>query len=611
MKKILYICCVCALLFIANSTVYAGATAAGASCATPIPLGRNYSVQITGPFPKTVWYSARTFDLPLTVYFVPDNGASDPKPYVEMDFSCTPGIYTDSILCSLFCNQGGSVQVDMPHKPKINSKVLDDGRFCYYIVVGKDYRDLLLQTGIDYNVQVFVKVEYPSAGQINITPDAMFTDCMTGKFMHLGDTVHVNTRDTARHVVVPYVQWQEDSIRYVWDGTDPVILSVGDVCDYDPTDNGDEHVLYFKPLQSQDTAKLTSAQLKHYIHSGEVSSEAGMFYAKFYTEGTGVMKIERVPQAPPQGGATLLRYDKTTPIPADTNALFAMSYTWDTATVFTTPTNHVFKMYVGTTYDFHLPDAIASYQFHADDKGHWLGLMTDQMRELWTHTNAQYLYIRFECSAKTTLKPSVWTIPNCQEKALEIHYPSATLGVKRNSEGAVYYRFYYREWVGGDMTFSWTGSTTSCSVIIGDTCTVSTNTSDPHRVRGGNVNVNSSWKWSASNIASKADRVDPDGYLYIRFNSEKSGTMTITTTAPPEEDPAPLDYPAATIHVVCNGEPTAAGQEYIIRVSTPQTLHIDNGTPWDQEPGQTHTVTLQTGVHTLYGEEETVQIEVK
>ena len=125
------------------------------------------------------------------------------------------------------------------------------------------------------------------------------------------------------------------------------------------------------------------------------------------------------------------------------------------------------------------------------------------------------------------------------------------------------------------------------------------------------MNANSSWKWSASNIASKSNRVDADGYLYIRFSPTYAGTMTITTTAPPEDDPAPTDFPASTIHVVCNGEPTAAGQAYIIRVSEAQTLHIDNETPWDQVPGETHSVTLQTGTHTLYGADETIQIEVK
>ena len=82
------------------------------------------------------------------------------------------------------------------------------------------------------------------------------------------------------------------------------------------------------------------------------------------------------------------------------------------------------------------------------------------------------------------------------------------------------------------------------------------------------------------------------------------------STAPDEEDPAPIVYPASTIHVEC-GELTAAGQEYLIRVSAEQELHIDNETPWNQTPDQTLTVTLQTGKHTLYGADETIQIEVK
>lgn len=106
---------------------------------------------------------------------------------------------------------------------------------------------------------------------------------------------------------------------------------------------------------------------------------------------------------------------------------------------------------------------------------------------------------------------------------------------------------------------------------------------------------------------------DEDGYVYVRFYTTYSlgGEITITTTAPEEQDPAPIVYPARTIHVVCNGEPSAAGQEYSIRVSTAQTLQIDGGMPWNQSPEETQTVTLQSGVHTLQGATESVQIDVK
>ena len=600
------------ILFLSAATALFAA-AQGTTCSNPIPLGDNFSANISGPYPRSVWYSAWTFDLPLTVYFAPEH-ETDPAPDVEMDFKCPNGVYEDSILCSLFCPNSGSggVQFDMPHHPSLSTDRLEDGTFVYYLSLGKKYRDLLLQMGISSNLEVYVKVTYKGNGTMSMAPDDMFTNCMDGpKFMHLGDTVRVKTQDVDRHVIMPYIQWQEDSIRYVWNGTDPVTIAISAECDFDPTDNSDGRILDFVTLQPQDTLKLTSAEVKYYINSDEVTSQAGMFFAKFYTNGTGVMKIERVPQAPPDGGATLLKLDKVTTVPADPDALYAIPFTWDTAIVFTTPTDHVFTMYIGTTYDFTPQTAIATYHFHANDDGHWWGVTTEQMRALWAQTTAQYLYIRIECTAKTTIKPSIWEIPDCQKSTTEILRPSTTLSVQKGSYGAVYYRFYYREWKGGKMKFAWSNSNGTCPTFIGDNCTFSASASNQHVITNKAIAKNGSWTILETDVADWEEYVDADGFLYIRFNPGNPGTMKITTTAPEEQDPAPIVYPARTIHVVCNGEPSSAGQEYSIRVSTAQTLQIDGGTPWNQTPEETQTVTLQSGVHTLQGATESVQIDVK
>ena len=72
MKQILYIACVCA--FLVGMCAPTRAALPGTTCSTAIPLGKDYSNTITGSFPKDVWYTAWTFDLPLSVYFVPDAG---------------------------------------------------------------------------------------------------------------------------------------------------------------------------------------------------------------------------------------------------------------------------------------------------------------------------------------------------------------------------------------------------------------------------------------------------------------------------------------------------------------------------------------------------------
>ncbi len=611
MKQVSYISmCVCAFLIGMCPHVYAQAP--GSTCFKAIPLGDNYSAPITGP--KTIWYSAWTYDLPISVYFVPQN-PSDPKPEVEMDFSCTSGVYTDSIICSLFCkNSGSGIQLDMPHRPALKEGKTDDGRFCYYLAIGKEYRDLLLKTGIDYNVEAFVKVTYKSAGTISIAPDNMFTNCMSAKFMHIGDTVQVKAKDKDRHVIVPYVQWQQDSIRYIWNGTAPCNVVVAGECEFDPTDMTNGRIIELESMQSVDTAKVTSKDMMDWVKFEE--NEAGMYYAKFYTTGTGVMKVERVPQAPPRGGATLLRYDKITPVPADSNALYAIPCTWDTATIFTTPTDYTFRMYIGVEPDFHLSEAIDSCRFHTDDSGHWYGFSSAQMQALWTHTTEQYLYVRFVCNAKTTIKPAIWEMSDCMKakNVHEIYRPSTTVNVEKGSYGAVYYRFYYREWAGGDMTFKWKSSASTCPTFIGENCTFPANRNSDQVLKNKEINKNSSWIVAASDLErwKTQNKVDEDGYLYIRFNPSSPGTMVISTDAPEEMDPAPETYPAATIAVTCDDEPTAAGQAYTVRVSKTQTLSLDSGAPWLQNPNETHSLTLSPGTHILQGEDgEIVRIEVK
>ena len=148
-------------------------TQPGSSCRNPLTLGREYSDSITQP--GAVWYVGNTFDLPLTMRFYPHN-TEDAPPTLKMDFSCTPGVYEDSIICSIFCHPT-SAYMTLPHTATPDRKV--DGSQVYYeIAMGEFYLNKLLQAGISYNVQVFVEVTYHGCGRITLTPDAEFSQCM-------------------------------------------------------------------------------------------------------------------------------------------------------------------------------------------------------------------------------------------------------------------------------------------------------------------------------------------------------------------------------------------------------------------------------------------------
>ena len=566
--------------------------ATGTSCYDAIPLGKDYTETINGP--KTVWYVAKTFDLPVKVCFTPVN-IDLPAPDVEMDFTCIPGVYEDSILCSLFCkNNTTGVTFDMPHKPVL---VLEDGAYC--ISMGKRYRDLLLQAGISYNVEVYVKVTFKSAGTLSMVPDTEFSDCMDGgKFTQLGDTINVLPQDKERHVILPYIQWTEDSIRYIWQGTAPLSVAIANTCGIDPIDKTDERIVDRIEMMPGDTVSYTAAQIKYYAEFE--NAQAGMYYGKFYSNGTGVLKIERVPVAPPDGGAVLLKYDKPTTIYAnDINTLYAMRR--DTNAIrFDSPTNHVLKIYFGTTADFTPETAIASYQFIANTDAHTLMLTAKEIKNLWRSVTGNYIYIRFSTTARTSVTPSLWHPSECASKWNEL--PKGNTSITPLASDAVYYKLVYAKWMDGNITIKINGNANS-SVYVGDTCGFATTDAiyTATIIRRGTLTI------PVETVNAWAEHVDDEGNLYILFAPSSNTPITVSSTAPEEQDPT---YPAATIHVACISESNANIQ---ISVSAAQQLTITNATgmviqQWNATTAAPQKIMLNAGTYTLKGANEQITI---
>ena len=568
--------------------------ATGTSCYDAIPLGKDYTETINGP--KTVWYVAKTFDLPVKVCFTPVN-INLPAPDVEMDFTCIPGVYEDSILCSLFCkNNTTGVTFDMPHKPVLE---LEDGAYC--ISMGKRYRDLLLQAGISYNVEVYVKVTFNSAGTLSMVPDTEFADCMDGgKFMQLGDTVNVLPQDKDRHVILPYVQWSKDSIRYIWQGTAPLSVAIANTCGIDPTDYTDERIVDRIEMQPGDTACYTAAQIKYY--ASFENAQAGMYYGKFYSNDTGVLKIERIPVAPPDGGAILLEYGKTVSIEANDTQLFALSK--DTVSLrFDSPTEYILRMYVGATADFTPETALATYQYAVYEGGHTLMLTADELAALWAKTSGKYLYVRFATNAATIVTPDIWYPSECAKKWNNL--PQGNLSIKRIASGRVYYKIVYSEWKGGDITIKETKGNL-VDVYVEDTCGFAT--SDTH-LYNGNIKRRGTLTIPAATVNTWAEHVDDEGNLYILFDPSGNTTITISSTAPEEQDPEP-PLPAATIHVACISESNANIE---VSVSVAQQLTITNAAgmvvqQWNATTAEPQKILLSTGTYTLKGDNEQITI---
>ena len=585
-------------------------TPTGSSCYDAIPLGKDFHAEITEP--GTYWYYGNTFDLPLAVYFT--TSAQSPKPEVEMDFTCTPGHYSDPILSRLFGdNEESGIQIEMPHKPDLKSQSAEDGKICYYLSMGKTYRDMLLKEGIDYNVVVYVKVTYRSAGTMSMAPEGMFANCLDGfKFMHLGDTVHVHANDGSRHIVLPYIQWQNDSIRFTWQGTNPITFAVATECDFNPRDNTNTKITNcWKDKTQSDTLKLTPINLKHYIESGEFPNEAGIFFGKWISASDGVLKVERVPMAPPQGNATVLAYNKAVSIrQTDTLSLYAIPATWTGATQFTTPTNYPFRMYVGLSPEFTPATAVDSFRFDMANDGHRLKLYTEDMDALWGKTDNIYLYVRFRCNAPTTLTASKWKPNTCDSSAINLQ-TGTQYSVDRKD--IKIYRFNYHDWKRGNLTFAWTSTSTSykCYTYIANTCKANASTTDPNVIGYKNISRNKQWPLTAEDMTGWEEQVGDDGYLYVRFwAADGGGKMTVTSTAPEEEDP--MFVSVESIGLTSNVE--AINEDNPTAVITATILPADATIPtlkWTITEGAGLVVWNRSNILELGSEEKYGQVTIK
>ena len=139
-------------LFLARTVVRFAVTAVaqtGLTCEDPIPVDENYEGTVSGPC--TLWYVASTYDLPLNVHFIPDNANSKMSPEVEVDFTCTPGVYADPKLDSLI-NLVDDYDVTFPLE-MLCDFVLSNGKVEWDLSVSKIYREQLAEFGIPYNVQ--------------------------------------------------------------------------------------------------------------------------------------------------------------------------------------------------------------------------------------------------------------------------------------------------------------------------------------------------------------------------------------------------------------------------------------------------------------------------
>ena len=540
----------------------------GLTCEDAIPVDSTYRGTVDGPC--ELWYTATTYDLPLHVYFSPDNLNSELSPEVMVDLTCVPGVYDDPKVDSLL-TMVSDFGVDFPVELWCD-KVIRDGKVEWDLSINQSYRDQLAEFGITYNVQAYVKVKFYEGGTIRLTPDTAFTSCMdNAHYILLDDSIDVLADDADRSFIVPYSEWQNDSIRFVWTGDQPAQVFLATTnCDFAP-DANNAYVWNNFEVVADAPYKLYSSQMKEAIKNQQ---GGGVFYGKIVSTTPGKLVVEKVPMNKPKGDAILMQYDQAIQVGANDPTLYCFPRTW-AATQFVASAPVATSVYFSNQPDFTTSsedaNVLAAYEFDKEDGLRALYLSNTEVKSLTDNVIDDYVYVRFHAASATSITPSAWVASRCIVNSVLIH-PNKTFTVANNSN--TIYRFKYDDFAGYGFVLKWANTLTSLPTYVADTCTFGLTTGDPHVIRYTNIREGKQMTIKPEVYEEWSSRVDADGYLYVRFNSDRAGNVTFVCEKPVELEPV---YTTIS-ETLCYGESYEwNGQVYAKSGEYSQTFVAANG----------------------------------
>ena len=501
----------------------------GLSCGEDaIKVDSNYVGRVEGPFPREIWYTAGTYDLPLNVHFIPDAYESEMAPEIWIDLTCTEGHYDDPKIDSLLTmvqEFNISFPIELWCDESQNGDRVEWDKF-----IDDMYREQMAEFGITYNVPAYVKVTFYESGTVSLAPDLTFSTCVNkSDSVVLDDSLSILPDDRERVFVMPYTDWQNDSIQFVWTGDEPATIWIAsENCDFNPSTTSN-YVWDNYVVRKDAPYKLSNQRIVDAIKN---NSGGGLLYAKVVSASAGKLVVEKIPMPKPQGGATLLEYGQATSIAANDTSLYCFSSAWTSTQFFSTSSKGI-TMYASAQPSFECSaddaNVLAVHPFYKNNGLSELSLSDREMYSLTSNAKDNYIYVRFHAAEATAITPEEWAASECADKSLTIISGSEIRTTTSNT--STVYRWRYDDWKGHDMNIYWGGSRGTVTIYLVDTCSFST----ASLVLQSSIKAKNTLTVDAATIASWADRVDPDGYLYVRFKPQATGNVTLTLV--PSIDP--------------------------------------------------------------------------
>ena len=532
----------------------------GLSCETAIPVDKSYEGSV--PAAGTYYYSVSTYDLPMTCYFYPEESlAVVPKIYA--DFSCTPGVYDDPNIDFMIKSASGWGVKTPIQFTFVRDWSIED-REAYTLTMDESYRELMALFNITYDVTVNVQFYAPSAGEVRMTPDTLFRSCIeNSKWLTMPDVITTGDGHEVDSYVLPFVDWQNDSIRFRWTGTqEPVTVWIGETCDFELKTTGENCALDMFVLNpdagnEEHIRNYTSEEIQQYI---SLFGKGGMYYLRTVCAEEGQLILENKPMNEAMRNATQLEVNKSSVVEAyDKDQVYYFPVTWaDYSMIWSSSSNGTVTAYFSSDIHFEASEddanVFAVQNFTKAVSGTELALSRKQMQDICKKADGDHIFVKFVSSKYTSITPTLWGVGSCGENTDELQInDSVTLQKNANSTA---WRVDIEKWAKQDMLLYWKG-TSAFKAFLGDTCKgYNLNKTNQHVKIYKEISINTDGsrdtiRITQDELLAAAEYADSDGFLYFRFSNSAKGDLIVKATEPVviESTSVPLAFDS-TINVM-------------------------------------------------------------
>ena len=244
----------------------------GSTCESAIYVDSTLTQKVEAN--TTYWFTANTDDLPLTVYFYPEEESSS-DPVVYVDFTCDPGVYEDQNIrdiVDLAADLGLYFPISLPF-----DSIQKDGKKVYRVSYDRSLLEMMAALGVDYSVPVYVAFLCDVAGNVQMDNIKTVTNCDELCLrVEADDTLYLQANKEALYYF-PVREWEGKNLSFTWTGNHGIRAYVETDCDFDITTS--RYVYDFANTNSNGMPmqKVTEIDIRNYI----VSSEDGNLYALF------------------------------------------------------------------------------------------------------------------------------------------------------------------------------------------------------------------------------------------------------------------------------------------------------------------------------------------